>query len=219
MEMAIALLDGTVDPCGGAICRRFRAKRHDGGESPVGGHAKAVAAESFGQRMGQVKAVQRQDGALLRFDPIDILGMAVVRHGEYPKSIGLQQQQRIDHHHPGISRGRGKHEWNSEAESFGVGDYIACKMLRRDDRFGWGADCPLFPSPFALNESKGKADHREVSSLCSVEGPSTPPAASFRTGFDFAQPERMWVVRHWPKAAIGPGLFANDINPFRSGLG
>jgi hypothetical protein len=91
-------------------------------------------------------------------------------------------------------------------------------MLRRDDRFGWGADCPLFPSPFALSEVEGQG-RREAPSLCSVEGPSTPPAASLRTGFGFAQSERMWVVRHWPKAAIGPGLFANDINPFRSGLG
>ena len=42
--------------------------------------------------------VERQYAALLRLDPIDIVGLPVIGHREHAEGIGLQQQQRIDRH-------------------------------------------------------------------------------------------------------------------------
>jgi len=43
-----------------------------------------------------MKLVQRQDGALLWLDPINVWRIAIIRHGKNAHGIGIEQQIKID---------------------------------------------------------------------------------------------------------------------------
>ena len=98
VQVAIGALDGVIDPGGGPVLRALGAEREDLREGAVGSDAEAIAADDLRQRMRQVKAIEREDRPPLGLDPIDLLRVAVVRHGENADGIGLQQDKRVDHH-------------------------------------------------------------------------------------------------------------------------
>jgi hypothetical protein len=100
MQMAITLLDRGIDPGGGTIHRRLRTQRDNTGKIPIGGNMKPLLPNGLGQRMGQMKAIQRQDRPPLRLNPIDFLRRPIVGHGKDANGISLQQQHRVDRHYP-----------------------------------------------------------------------------------------------------------------------
>ncbi len=119
MEVAIGALNLAVDPGRGPIRRGLRAERQQVGEGAIGGDAERITADGLGKRPGQMEAVERQDGALLGFDPIDFGGIAVVRHGKDADRIGLEQYRGIDHHCPSY----GAYSAPGESALGGAGDF------------------------------------------------------------------------------------------------
>ena len=103
VKLLVAFLDIMADPGRRAVRRGFGAFGQHIAKGAVGGHAEPFLANGLGQRMRQVKSVQRHDRPLLWLHPIDIVGFAVVRHREHPKSIGAQQHYRVEHHGPTIA--------------------------------------------------------------------------------------------------------------------
>ena len=89
VQMTVGLLDLAINPGGRPIVGRLCAQLHDPGEIPIGGHAKPVAADRPGQRVGEMEVTERKDGAPLGLDPVDFLRFPVVRHRKHADGIGL----------------------------------------------------------------------------------------------------------------------------------
>jgi len=96
VEQAIGLLDLAVDPGFRPIRRRPRAGGDDALERHVRRHGETIRPQRLAQGVGEVKAVQRQDTALLGLYPEDVGGIAAVRHREDADGIGAQQQIGVD---------------------------------------------------------------------------------------------------------------------------
>lgn len=93
------LFDATVDPGFRAIVGAFGAQLDHAFERSVGGDAKAATRDRLAQRRGEVEAVDRQDRAGTRFDPIDAVGVAVIRHREDAHRIGAEHEFRVERLH------------------------------------------------------------------------------------------------------------------------
>ncbi len=87
--------DLPADPGFGPVGGAFGTEADHGLERGIGGHSKPIRHNRLLERARQVKAVERQDGAALRLDPVNAVGAAVIRHRKHADGIGAQ-------HHPGI---------------------------------------------------------------------------------------------------------------------
>lgn len=95
-QSVVARLDHRVDPRRRPVVGGFGAERDHVGEDGVGGDAKAVGDDHLLQAARQVKAVQGQDRAQPRFDPMDRRVIRPVGHRKKPLRIGAEQQRRVD---------------------------------------------------------------------------------------------------------------------------
>ena len=84
--------DRRIDPGIGAILRALCAKRDHLLERGVGGDAEAVRGDRLAQRLRQMKAVERQDGAFARLDPIDSGGIAGIGHRKDAYGISAEHE-------------------------------------------------------------------------------------------------------------------------------
>ncbi len=92
VQRAVRLLDLAVDPGFGPTAGGLCARLDDPGEGAIRGDLEAVGPQPFGERARQVELVERQDAALLGFDPEDVGRIAAVGHREDADRIGTQQQ-------------------------------------------------------------------------------------------------------------------------------
>ncbi len=95
-QPAIGGDDRRIDPRLGTLGRRLGASCHDAGKVAVGGDAEALRAQHLGETAGQMKAVERQDAALLRLDPEHVARGAVVGHREDAERIGAEQHLGVE---------------------------------------------------------------------------------------------------------------------------
>ena len=95
-QSLVARLDDRVDPGGRPVVGRLGAERHHGAERGVGGDAKAVRDDDLLQAFRQVEAIERQDRAQPRFDPVDRRVVGRVGHREQPLRVGAEQQRGVD---------------------------------------------------------------------------------------------------------------------------
>ncbi|PAV93614.1 hypothetical protein WR25_14050 [Diploscapter pachys] len=111
------LLDAAVDPGFRAIVGAFGAQLDHSLEGGVGGDAKAVTRDRFAQRRGEVEAIDWQDRTGARFDPIDAVGVAVIRHREDAHGIGAEHEFRVErlHRRPRWRRPGAMARWSAPA--------------------------------------------------------------------------------------------------------
>src|SRR5206468_12458717 len=87
-----------------------RASRDDRGEIAVVSYLEATGSKRAPKRARQVKAMERQDRPVARFDPEQVGRVAAVGHRENAGGITLQQQARVEATHVRdsikLSRGR-----------------------------------------------------------------------------------------------------------------
>jgi len=87
MQLGISDLDIGIDPGVRAARGRLGTVRHHRAEGAVDRHRITVRPDRLGERVREVEAVERQDAALLGFDPEDVVGIAGARHREYPDGV------------------------------------------------------------------------------------------------------------------------------------
>lgn len=92
----VTRLDYRVDPGGWPVTGRFGAQRDHVGKGAVSGDAKAIGDDRLLQAVRQAEAIQRQDRAQPRFDPVDRRVVRPVGHRENTLRISTQQQRRVD---------------------------------------------------------------------------------------------------------------------------
>ena len=95
-QPVITRLDHRVDPGRRAIGGGLRAERDHVGKGAVGGDVEAFAGDHFFQAARQAEAVERQDRAQSRFDPMDRRVVRRVGHRKQTLRIGAEQQRRVD---------------------------------------------------------------------------------------------------------------------------
>jgi len=106
VQIGIGALDCRVDPGVGPVIGATGAFGDDLGKGLVRGDDESIGADRLGERPRQAETVERQDTAFLRFDPIDVVGRAAVRHREHADRISTEQQVRIDRFHQITLQGR-----------------------------------------------------------------------------------------------------------------
>ena len=82
--------DGRIDPRVAAIGSLLCAAADDVGEAGVDRDRVAVRFDGRGKAARNMELVERQDAALVRPDPEDILGVAALGHGKDAQAIGQQ---------------------------------------------------------------------------------------------------------------------------------
>ncbi len=92
----VARTDHRVDPRRRPVVGGFGAQRRHRGKGGVGGDAETFGEQQLAQAARQVKAIERQDRAQPRFDPMDRRVVRPVGHREYPLRIGAEQQRGVD---------------------------------------------------------------------------------------------------------------------------
>lgn len=95
-QPVVARLDHRVDPRRRPVARGLGAERDHVGKGAVGGDAETVGDERLFQAVREAKAIERQDRAQPRFDPMDRRVIRPVGHRENTLRIGTQQQRRVD---------------------------------------------------------------------------------------------------------------------------
>lgn len=101
VQPVVAQLDLGVDPGLGPL----RAATDDGREGGVAGDGEDVRTQRLAEGARKVEAIERQDGALARLDPENLVRLTAVGHREDADRIGAQQQIGIeDGHGDGLSR-------------------------------------------------------------------------------------------------------------------
>lgn len=98
VQMPVGALDRMVDPGRRPVVRRLRAKLDDPREIAIGRDPEPLPPDRLGQRMGDVEAIERHDRPPFRLDPVNLVRLAIIGHGEHADSVGLQQHQRINRH-------------------------------------------------------------------------------------------------------------------------
>lgn len=91
----IARPDYRVDPCRRPVIGGFGTQRDHVGERRVGRDAEAVRHDHLFQAARQVKAIERQDRAQPRFDPMHRRVVRPVGHRKNALRIGAEEQRRI----------------------------------------------------------------------------------------------------------------------------
>jgi len=99
VKRSIGAFDFGIDPGVGPIRRGLGAAMHDVTKCPVSGYAKASGADRLRQRAREMEAVEREDAALLRLNPEDVLRPPAVGHRENTDGIGAQEEIGIESRH------------------------------------------------------------------------------------------------------------------------
>src|SRR4051794_21145023 len=97
MKREHGMLDLGVDP---SLVALGAAGDHPG-EVTVVRDVEPAEADRASERAGEVEAVERDDRALPRLDPEQLIRVTAVRHRENSRCIALQQQTRIEATHFG----------------------------------------------------------------------------------------------------------------------
>jgi len=95
-QAVVTRLDYRVDPRCRPVARGLGAQRNHVGKGAVGGDAKAIGDDRLFQAVRQAEAIERQDRAQPRFDPMDRRVIRPVGHRENTLRISTQQQCRVD---------------------------------------------------------------------------------------------------------------------------
>ncbi len=95
-QPVVTRLDHRVDPRRRPVVGRLGAERDHVGKGAVGGDAEFLARDDLFQAARQPEAVERQDRAQPRLDPMDRRVIRRVGHREKPLRIGAEQQRRVD---------------------------------------------------------------------------------------------------------------------------
>jgi hypothetical protein len=88
MQVDIGCLDLAVDPGRRPVGRRFGAFADNGLKICVDRYPEAFTPHRSGQGMRQAKAFEGQYGAMPGLDPVDFVGVAIVRHRKNTDAIG-----------------------------------------------------------------------------------------------------------------------------------
>ena len=96
VEAAVDLADAAVDPGFGAVLLGFGAALDRAVEIPVDPDGIGRRAHGARQPRGDVKAIERNDAAHLRLDPIERRILGALCHREDAAGIGLEQHFRRD---------------------------------------------------------------------------------------------------------------------------
>ena len=96
VELAIEIADARIDPGAGTARHRRGATADHGIEIAVDDDGKLVRADGAGEARRHVEAVERNDAAIFRFDPIQRRVFGAFRHREDAAGIGLEQHFRRD---------------------------------------------------------------------------------------------------------------------------
>ncbi len=94
-EPLVARFDHRVDPRRRAVGGGLGAERHHVCEGAIGGDVEMLADDRPFQPARQAEAVQRQDRAQPRLDPMDRRVVRRVGHREKPLRIGAEQQRGV----------------------------------------------------------------------------------------------------------------------------
>ena len=108
--------------CGAAV--------DDGIEIAVDHDGEAVGAHGARQAVRHVEAIERNDAAPFRFDPIERRIVGAFRHGKDAAGIGLEQHLRRDVDECGFAAGHGT-SFNRLAGSWFKRRAFACPVLDR----------------------------------------------------------------------------------------
>ena len=105
MKLAIEGADARVDPGARAAGPGFRAGLDHGVEVAVDGNGETIGAHRADQPRRHVKAIERNDAAQLRLEPIERRVVGAFRHREDAAGIGLEQHFRRDLDEAGFAVG------------------------------------------------------------------------------------------------------------------
>src|SRR5437588_317432 len=108
VELAIKHADAPVDPCARATGAGLRASLEHRVEIAVDRDGELVGAHRAGKPARHVEAVERNDAALLRLDPIERRVVRALRHGKDAAGIGLEQNLRRDFDESGFAVGHAR---------------------------------------------------------------------------------------------------------------
>ena len=96
VELAIEHADARIDPRARPAVASLRATFQHAVEVAVDGDGEAVGTHRSGEPRGNMKAIERNDAAHLRLDPVEGRVLRAVRHGKDAAGIGLEQHFRRD---------------------------------------------------------------------------------------------------------------------------
>jgi hypothetical protein len=82
------VLDGAVDPCLRTVAGAFGAQSQHRGEIGVDGDPEPITRNRPSQGTRQMKTVEWQYRPAPWFDPVYAVGIAGIRHREYPNRVG-----------------------------------------------------------------------------------------------------------------------------------
>ena len=105
VQLAIEHADARVDPRARAAGAGLGAALKHRVEVAVDGDGEAVRAHGAGEAGRQVKAIERDNAALLGLEPIERRILGALRHGEDAAGIGLEQDLRRDLDERGLAVG------------------------------------------------------------------------------------------------------------------
>src|SRR5436190_2507847 len=108
VELAIEHADAPVDPSARAPEARLRAALEHRVEIAVDGDGETVGAHGAGKPCRHVEALERNDTAQLRLDPIERRVVRALRHGKDAAGIGLEQHLRRDFDESGFAVGHAR---------------------------------------------------------------------------------------------------------------
>lgn len=95
-QAVVTRLDQRVDPGRRPVGRGLGAERDHARKTGIGGDAESLADNDFLQAARQAEAVERQDCALPRLDPMDRRVVRPVGHREKTLRISAEQQRRVE---------------------------------------------------------------------------------------------------------------------------
>ena len=96
VELAIEHADARIDPGARAAGAGLGAALEHRVEVAVDGDGETVGAHGAGEAARHVKAIERDDAAHLRLEPIERRILGALRHGKDATGIGLEQDLRRD---------------------------------------------------------------------------------------------------------------------------
>src|SRR5262249_21252389 len=110
VELAIKRADAPIDPGARTAGPRLGAAVDDGLEIAVANDGETLRPNGAGKSRRNVKAIERNDAAQLRLDPIERRIVGILGHRKNPTRIGLEQHFRRDLDMSGVAacHGAGK---------------------------------------------------------------------------------------------------------------
>ena len=96
VKLAVEHADACIDPGAGTARLGLGTAVEHAVEIAVDGHGEAIGAHGAGKPRRHVKAVERDDAAHFRLDPIERRVIGALGHGKDAAGIGLEQHFRRD---------------------------------------------------------------------------------------------------------------------------